>query len=121
MPPSTAPEVETILVDLFPDFALHHSPEEVAEAERAQAATLHSIMMPSPNTSAATGDSFSEKQLQELGALNNEAVQIDDDWQNAIHLCSPGIHKGQLYDRQARHKQCRANQPKAGSKSGRKR
>jgi hypothetical protein len=85
--PSTARELWTLLVAVFPDFAGYHSLNDVEEAERDQAATLHSIMIPFTQYFGGEVDSLAKKHLKALGALVNEAVQLDDDWENAVSTC----------------------------------
>jgi hypothetical protein len=85
--PSTARELWTQLVALFPGFARYHSLTDVEEAERDQSATLHSVMIPFTDYFGSEVDVLSEKQLKALGTFVNEAAQLDDDWENAVSTC----------------------------------
>jgi hypothetical protein len=72
---------------VFPDFAGYHRLEDVEEAERDQAATFHSVMIPFTQYFGGKVDSLATTQLKALGVLVNEAVQLEDGWENAVSTC----------------------------------
>jgi len=87
MRPATARELWTELTRLFPDFARDHTAQDLEASERAGGARLHSVMIPFSQYFGAVRDSFSETQLKNLGQLLNEAVEVDDDLENAVSTC----------------------------------
>jgi hypothetical protein len=87
MRPSTARELWTRLIALFPGFAEYHSLDDLEESERDDAATLHSIMMPFTQYFGRDLSIFTDKQLKTLANLLNDAVSIDDDLENGVSTC----------------------------------
>jgi hypothetical protein len=85
--PSTAHELWSQLVAVLPGFAAYHSRADVEEAEQDQTATLHSVMAPFTQYFGRQSASLSEKQLKVLGKLVSEAVEVDDDLENAVSTC----------------------------------
>lgn len=87
MRPKTARQLWNELVRLFPDFALDHTEADLEEAEREGTPSLHSVMIPFTQYFGGAQHALSKSQLVQLGALLSEAVEIDDDWENAVSTC----------------------------------
>lgn len=78
-------EVKIILTEIFPSYA-----EQLAEDEKYDEEwgyTLHSLFRDFIYYFSKNIDGFSEKQLNKFAAFVNEAVEKDDDLENAISTC----------------------------------
>jgi hypothetical protein len=85
--PSSARELWTLLVAVFPSFASRHGHDDIEAAERDDVASLHSVMMPFAEYFGSNRDFHSEKQLRALGAILDEAVRREDGLENAVSTC----------------------------------
>ena len=85
--PQTARELWANLTRVFPRFTDDVTADDLKNREDEGTASLHSVMGPFAQYFGADQSSFSERQLQELARLVNEAVRIDDDLENAMATC----------------------------------
>jgi hypothetical protein len=72
---------------MFPDFVEDHTAADLEESERNGTPTLHSVMIPFTQYIGGVQRTLSARQLKELGTLLNDAVELDDDLENAVSTC----------------------------------
>ena len=87
MRPASARQLWSELILLFPDFAEDHTAADLEESERNGTPTLHSVMIPFTHYFGGAQRALSVRQLRELGMLLNDAVELDDDLENAVSTC----------------------------------
>lgn len=87
MRPATARQLWSELVRLFPDFAEDYTSADLEESERDGRPTLHSVMIPFTQYFGGAQQTLSTRQLKELGALISDAVEMEDDLENAVSTC----------------------------------
>ena len=87
MRPVTARQLWSELVRVFPDFVEEHTAADLEESERDGTPTLHSVMIPFMQFFGGVQRTLSAKQLKELSTLLNDAVELDDDLENAVSTC----------------------------------
>jgi len=85
--PSTAKELWTRLVALFPNFADWHTLNDLDQDERDGAPMLHAVMHSFSTWFGGDPTSMTPEQLNGLAMLLNQAVSVDDDLENAVSTC----------------------------------
>jgi len=80
-------EIEGILTNIFPSYADELTVDKKEDEDFGYIYTLHSLFRDFLSYFSSNIESFSEKQLKEIGNFINEAVEIDDDLENAISTC----------------------------------
>jgi hypothetical protein len=81
--PPTPQELSASLEAIFPEFGSEDVLHDVETADYG----LHSVMRYFAEYFGAEGSNASEKQLQALGGLIDEAVAVDDQLENAVSTC----------------------------------
>jgi hypothetical protein len=85
--PKTARELRERLVLIVPAFGEACTEEEMREEESLSAVTLHFVMQRFAEFFGGAQASLSQRQLAALGAFLSQAVENDDDLENAVSTC----------------------------------
>lgn len=81
--PPTSQELYAALEAIFPEFGS----EDLLDDLKTSDYGLHTVMHRFTEHFGAEGSTASERQLQALGGLINEAVAVDDQLENAVSTC----------------------------------